>query len=70
MNAVASNSDAMFIKKFGINFLLNKHNASPFTKDLTIRDYLWNLTSPVLESGSKIPTMVPTLNAGILQNVR
>lgn len=67
MNAVASNANFGF-KKIGLNLLLHRHNASPFI-NTTIYNYLWNYSSPVLHSASKIPTMVPTLNAGILENV-
>lgn len=70
LGAVASMHDAFLGKKFGLNLLLRKHKSSPFV-NTTIYNYLWNLSDPVLETASSlIPSMVPTLNVGVLQNVR
>ncbi|CAG9767860.1 unnamed protein product [Ceutorhynchus assimilis] len=56
---------SMFIK-LGVNMLLRSFKAQPLVK-MTIYDYLWNATDPILEPAEKLaPSLVPTRNVGLL----
>lgn len=62
-------SDASYFMKLGFKVMINRLNSQPFLK-ITIDDYLWNLTDPLLEAGNKFaPTMVPVKNMGVLQRI-
>ncbi|XP_050315561.1 uncharacterized protein LOC126750100 [Anthonomus grandis grandis] len=58
--------DASMFIKLGVNVLLRSYNVQPL-KQMTIREFLWNSTDPVLVPAKKLaPNLVPTQNVGLL----
>ncbi|KAJ6647542.1 Scavenger receptor class B member 1 [Pseudolycoriella hygida] len=58
-----------FFIKFGYTFMEKQYNEGLFI-NISIYDYLWNYKSRVLEKAKALaPTMVPTLNSGILHGI-
>lgn len=62
-------ADASFITKFGLNLIIRRLDSQPFMK-ISIHDYLWNMTDPLLAAVESIaPFLIPTKQIGILTNV-
>uniref|UniRef100_A0A146KWQ3 Scavenger receptor class B member 1 n=1 Tax=Lygus hesperus TaxID=30085 RepID=A0A146KWQ3_LYGHE len=62
-------SDAAYIAKFGFKMLASQKKSQPFVKT-NIWDYFWNVSDPLFHSMRSIaPTLVPTVNGGILHQV-
>ncbi|XP_066144769.1 scavenger receptor class B member 1-like [Euwallacea fornicatus] len=58
--------DSSIFLKFAINILLNSYSRKIFL-EMSIEDYLWNATDPILVPAEKLaPSLVPTKNVGIL----
>lgn len=61
--------DASFFTRQGVTFLMNRLGSKAFVK-LTVDDYFWNFTDPLLKlSNNLLPFLVPTDNVGILHQV-
>ncbi|XP_069684505.1 scavenger receptor class B member 1-like [Periplaneta americana] len=59
-------ADSSFIIKLGFNLLMRRMGSQPF-KRVSVYDYMWNLTDPLLLVGHKLaPFLVPVDNLGIL----
>lgn len=61
--------DSSMFLKWGVNVLLRSFNGQPLVR-MTIEDFLWNATDPILGAAEKLaPTLVPTKNVGLLHTV-
>ncbi|XP_045469204.1 scavenger receptor class B member 1-like [Harmonia axyridis] len=61
--------DSPFFEKFGFNMLVSSSNAN-VTTQMTIYNYLWNYTEPIVEMGKNIaPKLVPVNNLGVLARI-
>lgn len=61
--------DASFVTRLALNMLINRLGSEPFV-DVTIEEYLWNFTDPLMHFTNKItPHLVPVVNIGILHEV-
>lgn len=62
--------DASFFMKVGFNMMIRTQNSQPF-HNLTIYNYLWNYTDPLLEMGNTfVPSLVPVNDIGMLSRVK
>ncbi|ERL95040.1 scavenger receptor class B member 1 isoform X1 [Dendroctonus ponderosae] len=61
--------DASMFVKWGVNVLLKSFNGQPLVR-MSIQDYLWNATDPILDAAEKLaPTLVPMKNVGLLSTI-
>ncbi|KAK9874235.1 hypothetical protein WA026_002587 [Henosepilachna vigintioctopunctata] len=62
-------SDASFFEKWGFNMMVRSAKSRTMV-NMTIHDYLWNFTDPLVNLARKIvPNMVPVDNLGILSRI-
>ncbi|KAH1011773.1 hypothetical protein HUJ04_001066 [Dendroctonus ponderosae] len=61
--------DASMFLKWGVNVLLKSFNGQPLVR-MSIQDYLWNATDPILDAAEKLaPALVPMKNVGLLSTI-
>jgi hypothetical protein len=62
-------AEAPFLVKLGLNLLIRKLDAQPLVK-ISVYDYLWNNTDPLLKLGHKFaPKFIPFDNVGVFEMV-
>jgi hypothetical protein len=66
---ISTLSEAPFFLKFGLNLLIRRMDSQPVLK-MSVYDYLWKNTDPILQLAAKmVPWMVPIDNVGVLDMV-